>query len=605
MEKAKILERIAHFVAMSGSTSVIETLQSELVVINRDLELNKAKLKVFSAPSVEGKYFDSVAHVLDTTCELGFQTDIINSEAELAEEVAKKEAIMKEEETLHTQIEQKRENLNNSHVYVESIKVRIKSLTESDPNNKSVSKYQAAVVKEEERQENLKKELEELEKRYKSVQDKLLKVTTKITELEEKLEKINVDLALLRKKLSSKKNYENHEEKEQDAKDKKKLQEKIEVLEARKEEILKDPVWLANEIEELIASGAMEDAILLKVNVLFDQVEKIPYMDLKGNQASAKAIGDELNRLIAEKEELEAKIATGDYETLNNEFEKKRTAHLEKRIAVLTEELKSAHVLIEEIDTDSRFGFAARVKDANEYLNYTEAKYKEYKAVMEDSEEDTSTERRAELQLALDTKESDVEFAREIYQKLLEEQQKEVKEASILTSERIPAIEHEMSLINTEILEINDRIKTRKKKTQKDIVALTKDKSILEELNVKITALNHRKQFEMTPATILAELKDFIQKKPEVAPAPAPKEAKAGPVIKPSETPPVADKSAEKVPEAEPKEAKAPVKAEEPKEAKKEEAKPEVKTDSVPSPQPAPIVVNEGFLPNIDSMDSQ
>ena len=626
MEKAKIIERVVHFVAMSGSTSVIETLQSELVVVNRDLELNKAKLKVFSAPSVEGKYFDSVAHVLDISSEVTCQTDIEKSEKELAEETTKKEAIIQEEETLHGQIERKRENLNNSRIYVESIKVRIKSLSESDPNNKSIAKYQTAVVKEEERQGNLKKELEGLEKRYKEVQDKLLKVTANITELEEKLEKLNVDLTFLRKKLSSKKNYENHEEKEQDDNAKKKLQEKIGVLEARKEEILKDPVWLADELEGLLASGAKEDVILSKIDALFEQVEKLPYMDLKGNQASAKAIGDELTRLLSEKEELEAKIATGDYETSNNEFEKKRTTHLEKRIAVLTEELKEAHALIEDIDTDSRFSFATRVKEANEYLNYTESKYEEYKTVMEESEEDISTERRAELQLALDTKESDVEFARDIYQKYLEEKQKEVKEASLLTSERIPAIEHEMALINTEILEINDRVKSRKKKKQKDIVAITKDKAILEELNDKIAALNHRKQFEMTPVAILTELKDLIIKKQD----PAPAKEKPQPAAKAPEAPPAVDKPAEKAPvpaapkaEEKPAEeetataevAKTPEKPEEDKTPKKEEAKPEekeeVKTEEkaeeksepAPAPQPAPIVVNEGFLPNIDSMN--
>lgn len=493
--QSNIFELIDLLVKMSSSTSNIDELKADLDDTLNNISITEDKLKYLEADMSDEKYFDASSEIVDRNIKISL--------------VKKIQKLNKIKSDLEKELDQIKEEEVNTHTKLDDIKEEIADANEY--NNKiTTSKglkdsFANMIASENERISSLISKKEDLELSYEKIQKKIEYLSDSLLEVSEKIEKETDRLNEIDHNLSNIKSYIDFDAKETDEKNYLATKSELELLIDHKDQILNDPVYIANLIKEHIANDD-KDNVEKEFNHLLSIVKEIPYMSLENSEIEV-----EMKKLDEELKKYDSEISQKDYKNLDSIF-------IEDRILYLEDSIKNNRALINQLnDCKCKFEYENDVLSEKIYrseiqiskINKSLSDYENYD--YESGELSKSVVQAANNKL-IEEKENLSEVARNYRNDL----SKNIDEIYIINSQ-LDYFSEEVENKEKEFDDLNKKLALNTSST--NILEEEKDKLALEKINNKINNLKYREEFTKSLSKILDEFEmlnsslEFVDKK--------------------------------------------------------------------------------------------
>ena len=529
-DKVKVLADLSTLTKMCRSKSDGATLVIEEREISSKIADLKAEIEEEKAASAEDNY-DTSAEMADRNIEIISKKVIQNLKSDLKIKNAEMDKLKVEEE-------EKSNNLNNSkrtrksyEKYIASMQDRIANSTDQE----IINRYNGLITNTENKIKALDENLKGLEADYNDVQTRISTLSEEINKIEDKISKKQDLLQEAQKNLENKDTYIDKSKAERTAKKVAEIQEKIDKLTTRLEEIHEDPKYLEAKIKDIIQDG--EDSFNARDYLvkLLSMCSKVPYMNVDIDNA----LEEELLRATQARDAFANEIDSKTYdvmETINPE--QIRIEYLNTRISKWEEELATLEKKIAAIDKDDEFNYEEKTNTLDGLIESLKNELVDYKKAY-DAESESNLTQKATLKVALDEKQADLNAAIEIASKFRKDEAHDIAEASRMIKVDVEALKEKIENANSEINEIKSRLMA-KKSGMIDIGTQNRDREKLKELAKVVIDIKHRRNFEEKPIEIARRLETelgldlvtaaFTEQEVHATPAPVVEEKKEEPV---------------------------------------------------------------------------
>lgn len=496
--QSNIFELIDLLVKMSGSNSNLDELKADLDDTEIKIQETQKELDTLENEMNDDKYFDASSEIVDRNIKISLVKKIqklnkIKSDIDKELESAKEEEL-----SLHNQLEDLKDEINNANSYNDYIN-KTENPTEA---------YTNMIAVENNRITKLINKKENLSDKYEKVQKKVEYLALSSLDMNDKIKKEEERLNEIENNLSNIKSYVDIEAKEEDENKYVTIKDTLDSLNIHKNEIIEDPVYIAGLIKEHIANESKDD-VESEFNHLVNIVKSIPFMDLENDE-----IPVEMEKLNEELKNYDNTISQKEYQTLDSEFIDERISYLEDYLKKIKDRINDYNARIEIIneENDLLSSKIFRAESQIENIDNSLIDYENYD--YENNELPKSVVQAANNKL-IEEKANIYDIA-EKYRADLVLNLKELAE----TKETLDLLNKESEEKDKELDDLNKKLSLNTK--SKNILEEEKDKIELEKINKKINDLKNREQYSKSISSILDEFEmlnsslEFVDKKTRV-----------------------------------------------------------------------------------------
>lgn len=500
--QSDISKKIDDLVGMAGSSTNIDTLQAELLEIEKESSRLKDELALLKNVNPEEKYFKASDKQVDENIKVSLEAKIKKVTKKLRDVQQEIDSVTKDEEASHQTIIQLKNDIKSSSDYVTSLNDRISEMEESpaidnfkkilDDENKKISELITALKKEEEND--------------KALLDKLDYLSLAKEEIIKKLKTDKEQLSDIKSSLMNPTSYIDEDLEKLDEEKIIEIQKQLSSLDKRRIEIITDPGMIAIEAKKLIEEDDRTSA-LAKIKELITLVKLNPFMDIPSSSDLESVLQEELNNASKARDEFASLIDSKDYTKIDTHVITNRINFLQNEITNLENKIKSLQEEINLIDNDEFNELMHNLEDATNLCHELEQNIVEYEQVMA-SEEEKTPKRRAVLSSAFTKKQADLEVIKQIIENYKEDQKELIEKAHNLQIVEIKQYQKEIEKLQEEVNKLN-KLLTSESKT-KDVLAIESDKRKLKVLDETVKQIKHRQKYTTTPTEIFDEIEIYL-----------------------------------------------------------------------------------------------
>ncbi len=498
-----ITRKIDTLVEMSESTLNVDTANAELQEIDSRVIFLNTELDLLNEEGKKEKYFKASEKQVDENIKVSLEAKIKKQERAIQNLQKEIDNVVDEEIMLHNILTKLQNSITSSNEYIGILNDRYSAI--SDSENKAY--YQKLLQDENQKLEDLIASLHLKEEEHNSVLQNLNTLNNDMSEMQEQLENEKSRLAETKSNLLNPLSYINEEMKKIDEDRKSEIIKELENLEKRREEILSDPVMIANEAKALIIEDDRENA-LAKIKELVSIAKSKPFMDIPNGTELAALLKDEEESAILARDEFAGFIDTKNYMDQDNKVIEERINYLDLEINGLEEKIRIAKEEIKKIDTIEIQQLNERLENTLEVESELENDLKNYQIIMESEQEDKTPKRRAILAAAFNTKQNELANVLNLVNHYKYDQKILIGKAYKLEAIDIKKYEEEIFARQEEILEMTALLKNTNK--VKDVLAIENDKKKLKELDDAVKDIKHRAKYSQTPSEIYDEIEIYL-----------------------------------------------------------------------------------------------
>ncbi len=491
-----LISKIDLLVEMSGTTNSFETLNEELILIEKKIENQKSKIDILKKNVANNDYVKASDRIIDENIKLGLENRIKAYEEELESKKMQISQLLKDEDTKHGIVIEAENELNILTEFLNSLDMKLKSTIKGNKENYAF--YQKLINKTHEDIDKQNEFLKKIKKEYQNICNELDQLNREREKIEEQLVKEKERLNEIVGCLANPNSYVNKNAKMNDEKAIDKMTDELEDMEHRRLEIITDPAFIAQEIKKFLREEDFT-AALDKINELVTIVLTKSYMDVDNSE-----LDDLLEKATAKRDAFATEMESKDY--LDNSFSicEMRLDYLKKRKQEISDEINDLKKKIESIDSNLVKKLIDIVSNIKDYKQQLEGNIEEYIKVINTNKEFKTPKKEASLRAALKKKEEELSLVKEI----LLDFEKDL-ENTVIESKKLE--EFELNELESKLKVIDDEIKTLNKNQlfmtkSKDILAAEKDKEKLKNLDDDVQAIINRKKYSQKPNEILDEL---------------------------------------------------------------------------------------------------
>ncbi len=493
---------VDYLLNMANSDNNYEDITEEIKELDKEISLKKNEVKQAKMTMSTTNYAKENDRIIDENIKIGLENKRLVYNHELEKTMRHLNKASTDEEDLH-------DSLTTVVMRLKSLRSLEEVLNEKLKNSdKSLEPfYESMLAKENEEKTKLLQKKEQLTKQYDEVKERLSYYGNLRVDIESKLTNIKTRLEDTLTALSNPNFYVDEILKKKDEEQIDTLNKELEDLETQKLKLITDPVYIANEANNLF----LEEDYPATLNCLKELVTIIkskPYMEESLNNLKDKLSQSE-ETLEAFTSEIENKTYLGE----DSKIVEERIDYLKNKLDELSNQEKIIQEKINKIDRQEIINIDAKMTNVHNLYDTLKDEYEEYKNIIFNLDENTSPRKKASLQSAYTRKKQEMEQVNTI----LNNYQKEL-ETLILQSEKLQNIElvkikEEYQAIDQEILSLKKQGKTK----VKDILAMEKDKNTLKELSDDVEAIKHRQKFKKTADEVYNELETLLTGQKKVA----------------------------------------------------------------------------------------
>lgn len=494
--QTNIFSLIDELVKMSGSNNDFDTIESEIAVIDTEIPQIKADLEELSSSISDEKYFDASQEILDRNIEISVSKKL--SKLEIEYDILKEKLVSLEKE------EQKAfEGIDSLKQKIIRIKRNLSLIDErvNNSNNDDTKKLYNFILDEEQNKViELQKELETKEINLKKLTDEISELNTLNQNTKNLIEQSTSRLLEVRRSLSDKSSYVDENLKHKDSEKIKELSSALEALESKKNTLVNDTSFLANNIKELIISKDNEKA-LTKLSELVLNIKKKPYMDINDK----KSLNEELKKLEEEQKSLLIDIENKNYYGDDVHFIENRIKYLEDFNKTQKDVISELEHEINKIDNELVRKVSSELKLAENKAEELEKDISEANNMLNNKNTSTTTN---SLKATLSRKNNELRIINNIIEKYMIELNALIEESTHLESIKLNNIKSKIESNDNEIKEL-EKLKLMSTKN-KDILEQELDKQELKRLSENIKMISHRLNFDKSPDEIYDEIEMIL-----------------------------------------------------------------------------------------------
>ena len=500
--QSDISKKIDDLVGMAGSSANIDTLQAELLEIEKESSRLKEELALLKNVNPEEKYFKASDKQVDENIKVSLEAKIKKVTKKLRDVQQEIDSVTKDEEASHQTIIQLKNDIKSSSDYVTSLNDRISEMEESpaienfkkilDDENKKISELITALKKEEEND--------------KALLDKLDYLSLAKEEIIKKLKTDKEQLSDIKSSLMNPTSYIDEDLEKFDEEKIEEIQKQLSSLDKRRIEIITDPGMIAIEAKKLIEEDDRTSA-LSKMKELITLVKLNPFMDIPSSSDLESVLQEELNNASKARDEFASLIDSKDYTKIDTHVITNRINFLQNEITNLENKIKSLQEEINLIDNDEFNELMHNLEDATNLCHQLEQNIVEYEQVMA-SEEEKTPKRRAVLSSAFTKKQADLEVVKKIIENYKEDQKELIEKAHNLQIIEIKQYQKRIEKLQEEVNKLNKLLTSESK--AKDVLAIESDKRKLKALDETVKQIKHRQKYTTTPTEIFDEIEIYL-----------------------------------------------------------------------------------------------
>lgn len=494
--QTNIFSLVNELVKMSGSNNDFDTIESEIAVIDSEIPQIKADLEELSSSISDEKYFDASQEILDRNIEISVSKKL--SKLEIEYDILKEKLVSLEKE------EQKAfEGIDSLKQKIIRIKRNLSLIDErvNNSNNDDTKKLYNFILDEEQNKViELQKELETKEINLEKLTDEISELNTLNQNTKNLIEQSTSRLLEVRRSLSDKSSYVDENLKHKDSEKLKELSSALEALESKKNTLVNDTSFLANNIKELIISKDNEKA-LTKLSELVLNIKKKPYMDINDK----KSLNEELKKLEEEQKSLLIDIENKNYYGDDVHFIENRIKYLEDFNKTQKDAVNELEHEINKIDNELVRKVSSELKLAENKAEELEKDISEANNMLNNKNTSTTTN---SLKATLSRKNNELRIINNIIEKYMIELNALIEESTYLESIKLNNIKSKIESNDNEIKEL-EKLKLMSTKN-KDILEQELDKQELKRLSENIKMISHRLNFDKSPDEIYDEIEMIL-----------------------------------------------------------------------------------------------
>ena len=500
-DKLKVLWNLDVLVKMCRSKSDGPSLRVEEIEILDKLEGYKNEIKEIKSITEEDSY-DTSAEMADRNIEIITKKQLQTLNAELKDKNKELNRLKNEEKKAYESTNLLRETKDSYEKFVLSMQERVNSVTDSA----TIERYNNLIRETNEKitatEETLKQESQD----YEDIQSKIIDITNKITNLEDTIDKKKKLLAETQANLENKESYIDKEKQEKNAKRISDLEEKVNKINTRLEEIRKDPKYIENKIKDIINSDTDPNDAKNYLVDLINIVVRQPYINVPDDNK----LEEELLKATQARDAFANEVDKKSYNVLEaNTPEKIRINFLEKRIEKWQEEHDNLEAKVKVIDEDGQFNYKGKDQEINEMISVMKNDLNEFQKAFDETPE-SNVSLKASLKVSLDEKRNDIVEAEKIASAFRIDEAEDIAEASKTIKIECEKLNENILNAQKEIEKIKNRL-LAKKSGLIDISTRNHDKEVLKELAQTVIDLKHRRQFPETPIEVVRRLEEQLQ----------------------------------------------------------------------------------------------
>lgn len=496
-----LLLKIDTLIEMSKSTSNYDTLKAELSDISNEIDIKKREIEDLKASMQDEKYIKASDRIIDENIKVSLELKIQKMELKLKASEKELKKILKEENNAHNLVQEGFNKVTRLTQLLNVLKEKQSGLKKSDTESKEY--YQNLIKETEKKLKTSKTNTTELEEEYKKISRKLSDFTKDTNDLKKQItdekEKRNRTI----ENLASNESYIDKDRKADDEKRLQYLKGKLEDFQNRKEEILKDPVYIGNIAKE----SFIEDdrtSCLQEVKKLINFIKTLPFMDIPNSSDVEKILKEAEETTLLERDEFASTIENKKYDGNNLKVLEERQKYLEEQKQEYLNNLEKTKNQIKKIDTVTIKEINALLSSANVVEENLKKDLIEYDKVLNMEKENSTPKKKATLIAAYKKKEEEIATIEEMINAYEIEMEDLMIESKRLEEQEVDLWQRKIDKIDDSLKEIAKKAMISSKAT--DVLALENDKARLKELNDRITAIRERRKYNETPSEIFDEI---------------------------------------------------------------------------------------------------
>ncbi len=499
-DKLKVFWNLDILVKMCRSKSDGPALKVEEDEIEEKLAGYRQEIEDIKS-QLEEESYDTSAEMADRNIEIITKKLLKTLKANLKEKNQSLEVLKEKESDFYKDTSVLRETKNSYENYILSMEERVGETTDHE----IIDRYNLLIEEAKEKVQAISEEIDAGNQSYNDVQNEILELTEEIRSLEDQIDKKKRLLEETQRNLESKDTYVDKTKKEKNVKRIADLESKMEKLNARLEEIRKDPKYIETKIKDVITAKEdifnARDYLVQLINLAIKQ----PYI----NVPTDNTLEEELLRATQARDAFANEIDQKNYDILESDTpEKIRTEFLKLRIENWEKKLNELKERISVIDKDQEYNYEEKDKRISEMIVDMKNDLQEYQKAY-DNTPDTDLGAKASAKVALDEKKEDILAAEKIAQSFKKDESEEISEATHGLKRECEQITRNIQDAFNEMDEIRSRLLS-KKSGALDIASQNKDKEKLKELAQIVVDIKHRRQFAEPPIEIAHRLEEIL-----------------------------------------------------------------------------------------------
>lgn len=502
----KVLSLIEQLVKMSGIKDDQSTLEIEKESLEQELAQARASLESLKTLISPERYFNANEAIVNNAIESSLMRRNSALELEIKAKQSKIEEIKKSLADLAERKAENRENMSRSMRCIEALSLRINESPNLD--EKTLSHYESMVAK-------TRGGLTVFEGVDSKLDDQIAKLQDEIEQIETEIKNIQTIIDTNNSYLSSTKNSSLESDsqgnalKSRDEKEVKMLEDKIASLEAKRVELLENPILLAAKAKKELQEDNDVTTLISLIRKLVACVAEKEYMEIPYSETFENDMKELLATAEADRNEFASAIDSKSYKSDNTELDMRRKEHLEGRIRFYQESIATIRDIINQIDQEGGLNNNTQVEDVERSIAEMEKTLADYTAI-----EPSAQLKKSEIIAASNKKEQQIEAAKDLLAAYQSDVIADVSLAAQFETKSISSLELAIANAQAELNAIDIRLNLQKNAPE-DFVAKAMDEAKLKELAAKVIAIKYRIKFKESPSQILDEIEDLLGTKLE------------------------------------------------------------------------------------------
>ena len=492
----EIIDKINLLVSMSGTSNNYETLQEELLLLEKKIEIQKDKVRTLKKSVSENTYMKASDRIIDENIKIGIENRLQSCQDDLDSLKEQLTHLLTDEKKGHDEISLLEEEQAHLRSFLEALELKMKTIGSKDKN--IFARYETMIDDTTKELKKLEKQLKEKGKEYQDICDQLEKLGSRREDIENKIAKEKMQLEEINALLANPNSYIDQKTKREDEKRIDQMMDELETMERRKLEIITDPSYIAYDAINLIMEEDFASA-LSKIKELVTIVKSKPFMEYDSTE-----LEELLESKTNERDALAAQVENKAYVDGELTIKETRMNFLKEQRQDIEQMIQELQKKIETIDTVKVAKLSEYVSDAKKSREALRKEILDYQNVVVSNKEFKTPKKEASLRAFLKQKQEELAHLEEYVFAFEKDLENLVIESKELEEIELGKLQKKLQLIHEEEKKIQkDRFFSS---SAKNILAIEKDKEEVKKLNDEVKDILNRKHYTQKPEQIYDEI---------------------------------------------------------------------------------------------------